>query len=131
MDETEFFNILNINHNLTEIDLDKDDVRSPWEHQIQLQEMKDSGWRFDKFNSMTVYFYKTGEKDGVSYVKTPLRSSAILIIENDDKYCFLWSLLAFLHPCNNYHSNRASNCILYFDELTIEGFDFTIGFRCL
>ena len=57
--------------------------------------MKDSGWRFDKINSMTVYFYKTSEMDGRSYVKIPLRSDAILNIENNDKYCFLWSILAY------------------------------------
>ena len=39
---------LKINHNLTETHLDKIDIKSPLEHQIQQQEMKDSGWRFDK-----------------------------------------------------------------------------------
>ena len=53
--ETELFINLIINHNLTETDLDKIDIRSPLEHQIQ-QQMKDSGWRFDKINSMTVYY---------------------------------------------------------------------------
>ena len=43
LDETELFNILNINHNLTQSDLDKSDIRFPLEHQIQQQEMKDSG----------------------------------------------------------------------------------------
>ena len=57
LDETELFNNLNIFHNLTESDLDKIDVRSPLEHQIQQQEMKDSGWRFDKNNSLIVYFF--------------------------------------------------------------------------
>ena len=85
---------MNINHNLTESDLDKIDVRSPLEHQIQQHEMKDSGWRFDKINSTTVFFYKTGEMNGSNYVKIPLRSYAILNIENNDKYCFLWSILA-------------------------------------
>ena len=47
--------------------------------------------------------------DGRSYVKIPLRSSAILITVNDDKYCFIWSILASLHPCNNSHPNRVSN----------------------
>ena len=47
LNETEFFINLNINHNLTESDLDKIDVGAPLEHQIQQQEMKDSGWRFD------------------------------------------------------------------------------------
>ena len=50
--------------------------------------MKDNGWRFDKTNSMTVCFYKTNELNGSNYIKIPLRSNAILNIENNDKYCF-------------------------------------------
>ena len=52
LDETELYINLNIKHNLTESVLDKIDIKSPLEHQIQQQEMKDSGWRFDKINSM-------------------------------------------------------------------------------
>ena len=58
LDETELFINVNIKHNLTESDLDKIDVRSPLEHQIQQQEAKDSGWRFDKINSMRIFFIK-------------------------------------------------------------------------
>ena len=47
LDETESFLNLNNNHNLTESDLDKIDVRYPLEHQIQQQEMKKSGWSVD------------------------------------------------------------------------------------
>ena len=130
LDETELFINLNINHNLTQSDIDNIDVKSPLEHQIQQQEMKDSGWRFDKINSMTVYFYKTNELNGSNYVKIPLRSNAILNIENDDKYCFLWSILAYLHPCKNNHPNRVSNYKQYFNELNIQGFDFSRGFKC-
>ena len=71
--------------------------------------MKYSGWRFDKINSMIVYFHKTGELKASNYVKTPLRSSAILNTENDDKNCFLCSLLAYLCPFNNNHPNSVSN----------------------
>ena len=92
--------------------------------------MKNSGWKFDKSISMTVYFYKTGELNGSDYIKKPLRSNAILNIENKDKYCFLWSILADLHPCNNNHPNRVSNYKQYFNELNINGFDFTNGFKC-
>ena len=56
LDETELFNNVKISDNLTQTDFDKIDVKSPLEHQIQQQEMKDSGWRFDKINSMTIYF---------------------------------------------------------------------------
>ena len=74
---------MNINHNLTESDIDNIDIKSQLEHQMQQQEMKDSGWRFDKINSMTIYFYKTGELNGSNNVKIQLRSSAILNIENE------------------------------------------------
>ena len=99
LDETEKINSLNINDNLTESDYDKNDIKSPLEHQIQQQEMKDSGWGFDNINSMTVYFYKTGELNGSNYIKTPLRSNAILNIEINERYCFLWLISAYLHPC--------------------------------
>ena len=99
---------LNINHNLTETEFDNIDEKSSIENQIQQQEMKDSGWQFDKINSMTIYFYQTGIMNGSNYVNTPLRLSAILNTENDDKKCFLWSILAYLRPCNNNHPNRVS-----------------------
>ena len=117
VDETEIFNNLNINQNLTQTDIDTSDVKSPIEHQIQQQEMKDSGWQFDRINSMTVHFYNTGELKGSNYIIIPLRSNAILNIEKNDKYCFIWSILASLHPCNIFHPNRVSNYIQNFNEL--------------
>ena len=68
--------------------------------------------------------------NGSNYVKIPLRSNAILNTEDNDKYCFSWSILASLHPCNNNHPNRVSNYKQYFNELNIEGFDFTNGLKC-
>ena len=81
LDETEMFFNLNINHNLTETDINITNVVSPLEYQKQQQEMKDSGWRLDKIISMTVYFYKTNELKGSNYFKIHLRSNAILSIE--------------------------------------------------
>ena len=129
LDETEVFINLNINHNLTQTDIANIDVVSALEHQIQQQEMKNSGWRFDKINSMTIYFYKTTELNGSNYVKIPLRSNAILNVENNDKYCFIWSILPYLHPCNNILPNRVSNYRQFFSELNVQDFDFTNGFR--
>ena len=98
-DEPEKFRTLNINHNLTKSDFDNTDVKSQLENQIQIQETKESVWIFDKTNSLKIKFYKTGELNDSSYVKIPLRFSAVMNIKNDDKYCFIWSILAKLHPC--------------------------------
>ena len=59
-----------------------------------------------------------------------MRTSAILNVEKNDKNCFLWSILAYLNPCKNNHPNRVSNYIQYFNELNLQGFDFTNGFKC-
>ena len=44
--------------------------------------------------------------------------------------CFLWSILASLHPCKNNHPTRVSNYKQNFNELNIQVFDFTNGFNC-
>ena len=131
LNETELFINLNINHNLTETDIDNIDIKSPLKHQIQQQEMKDSGWRFDKINPTIVCFYKTGELNGSKFVESLLRSNANLNIENNDKNCFIWSILASLHPCNItiiLAEFQIINNILF--ELYIQGFDFSYGCKC-
>ena len=67
--------------------------------------------------------------NGSSYVKIPLRSSAILNVQNNDKYCFIWSILGSLHPFENDHANRVSKYKKYFNELNINAFDITKGFK--
>ena len=121
---------IKINNNLTKSDIDNIDIRSQLEHQIQIQETKESGWIFDKIISMKMSFYKTTELNGTSYVKIPLRTPAILNIQNIDKYCFIWSILASLHLCENDHPNRVNNYVPYFKELNFQNFDFTNGFKC-
>ena len=83
--EIELYMNLKINNHLTESDIDKIDVRSQLEQQIQVQETKESGWIFDKINSMKLSIYKTTELNGTSYVKIPLRSNSILNVQNNDK----------------------------------------------
>ena len=128
--EAEMAITLNMTNNLTQSEIDNINIQWNVEARKQNLEMKESGWIFQRVNSMTISFYNTGNMDGSSYIKVPLRSSAILNIKNDDKYCFLWSILAKLHPCENTHPDRISNYESYFNELNIEGFDFTNGFRC-
>ena len=43
---------------------------------------------------------------------------------------FFWSISANFHPCDKDHPNRVSNYKHYSDELNIDGFDFTNGFKC-
>ena len=75
-------------------------------------------------------FHESSELNGSSSVKILSRSSALVNIKNDDKYCLIWSILASLHPYENGNPNRVSNYKQDFNELNIQGFDFSNGFKC-
>ena len=79
--------------------------------------------------SMRKYFYKTPELNGSNYIKTPKRKSAISNTENDDTYCFLWSILAHLNPCEKIQPDRVSKYRQNFNEKNIDGLDFTDSFK--
>ena len=121
---------LNKNNILTESDIDNMDIESQLEHQIQVQETKESDWIFDKINSMKKRFHQTGELNGSSSVKILLRSNAQRNIKNNDKYYFIWSILASLHPCESDHPNRISIYIQYFIESNFQNIDFSNDFKC-
>ena len=55
-DEIELFINLDNKNSLPETGINNFDVKSQLEHQIQFQETKESGWIFDKINSMKIRF---------------------------------------------------------------------------
>ena len=46
-------------------------------------------------------------------------------------FVFFWSTLSHLYPCNSSHPNRVANYNQYSNELNIQGFEFTDGFKCI
>ena len=63
-EELEQYIILQVNQSLIWSDIEKYDLESETSARIENLEMKDSGWRFYKIASMTIYFYKTDELNG-------------------------------------------------------------------
>ncbi|XP_061191773.1 uncharacterized protein LOC133200019 [Saccostrea echinata] len=67
---------------------------------------------------------------GSSYLPMPpkiAKKKAVLNIENVDQKCFLWSILASLHPIGRLdHPARVSNYTKYEYELNTEGLDFPL-----
>ena len=120
---------LSITHNLTHSE--KDNFNNQWtlENRIQSIGKRESGWNFQRINTMGRSFYISGELNSSSYVKRPLRSNALVNIKNDDKYCFNWSILANLYPCI-INPNKFANYKHYFDGLNIQAFVFTNGIKC-
>ena len=81
---------------------------------------------------MTINFYKSQELTGSSFVETPVRSWAILCIQNDDIYYSIWSILAHLHLIKDRKCGHPARVPYYnqcFNKLNNERFDFILGFK--
>ena len=82
-----------------------------------------SGWRFVKIISKKIVIDKYKNNTGGSYVPLPFSSPQLINIKNKDERCFLWSIIAHLHPAE-YHKERLNH---YNKEEYISGFDLSDG----
>ena len=114
--------------NLTRIQLNDLDISTSLDNEIYRREMEGSAWNLQGINHLKIYFHKTNVMNGMTYVKFPIRTNSILNVQNMDTYCFLWSILANIHPVNK-DPQRVSKYIAYKNELNINDIDFTNGMR--
>ena len=96
--------------------------------EIQRRETEGSGWDLQGINYLKNFFHKTNALNGMTYVKFPIRTNSILNIQKADTYCFLWSILANIHPVDK-NPQRVSKYEPYRDELNINDIDFTNRMR--
>jgi hypothetical protein len=72
-----------------------------------------SNWVLKRVLHVDVNILKFNPLNGKSYMELPewiLNKQACINIKNDDDKCFLWSVLAYIHPVNSKkHPNRVSN----------------------
>ena len=114
--------------NLTRLQLNDLDIMTNLDNEIENRDMEGSGWNIQGIIHLKKYFHKTNIMNGMTYIKFPLRTNSILNIQNNDTYCFLWSILEDIHPVDN-HPYRVSKYIPYLNELIIANIDFTNGMR--
>ena len=129
-DEIELHINLISNQNLTESDINNFHKNSPVENQFKNKWWKMVDGDLIKIMHWQYFFYTSTEMWGSNYMKIPLRCSANLNSRNDDSIVF-WSIIASLHPCKKSHRNRVSICKRYCDELNIQCFGFSNGFKCI
>ena len=119
---------INTIDNLTRMQLNDLDVSNSLDIEIQRREMQGSGWDLHGIKYLKIYFHKTNALKGMTYVKFPIRTNSILNVQNVDTYCFLWSILASIHPVDK-NPQRVSKYEPYRDELNIDNIDLTYGMR--
>ena len=89
-------------------------------HQLDEFEQGESGYIFDSIKKLTVKMFRYHDKRASSYCKLTKSfciSTSIINTQNDDNYCFLWSILAHKYKVDN-HRERVSHYKKHFHELS-------------
>ena len=87
-----------------------------------------SGWVFDKVISFQVNIHKHVPLRASSYMEIPAEvqnTKSVVNIQNKDHKCFMWSILAYLHPAQK-NPQRVSKYEPFKNELKFDGIEFPV-----
>ena len=88
-----------------------------------------SNWILNKIISLEVHTVQYSPINGSSYIELPPKirnSRGVVNIKNNDEKCFLWSVLAALHPASN-NPQRVSHYEAYEHELNMKGIGYPVS----
>ncbi|XP_044578876.1 uncharacterized protein LOC123261350 [Cotesia glomerata] len=93
-----------------------------------------SGWRLSEISNLVVTMSKYQPLHaGIStWVRIPqkiINRHAVLNIENFDEYCFLWCVVAAIHPPRTSHRERTTSYPHFSEVLKYDGINFPIQIR--
>ena len=90
---------------------------------------KGSNWILNKIICLEVYTLPYSPVAGSSYIELPLQirhSKGVVNIKNVDNKCFLWSVLAALHPADN-NPSRVTHYQAYEHELNMKDIEYPVS----
>ena len=113
-----------------ELDNQIDEARQKITQSIVLFQKEGSGWVLDEILHLDLNIAQYTPVKGSSYILLPSKlktKKAIINIKNSDNKCFMWSILAALHPIP-YQRNpeRLHHYQQYKDELDFTGIEFPV-----
>ena len=81
---------------------------------------------FQEIEEVILEIYKVNDIQASSYIELPPKyknSQSIINIKNNDQFCFLWCILAYLYAVED-NKNITSSYSKHFDKFNLEGLDF-------
>ena len=90
-----------------------------------------SNWVLKEVLGIHVHIAAYRPLRGSSYLPLPeyiRKKKAVINVENADDKCFMWSLLAALHPAER-NSQRVSKYAGYVSELKLDGVEFPVQLK--
>lgn len=101
-------------------------INSNFENQIQEFTAKGSGWYLININRLDIRFGIYNPLSGSCHGKLPkelINKKSIINIQNKDNMCFLYSVIAALHPAKD-HNYRVSHYKKYIRDFNLENIIF-------
>ena len=90
-----------------------------------------SGFVLEHITKFVLCISKHRPLHGSTYIPTPpwlSKKQCVVNVKNFDSKCFVWSVLAALHP-PKYHPDRLSNYMNYENSLNISGLSFPLAVK--
>ena len=90
------------------------------------EQLEGSGFQFQAIEEIILEIYKVNDIQASSYIELPPKyknSQSIINIKNNDQFCFLWCILAYLFPVED-NKNITSSYSKHFDKFNLEGLEF-------
>ena len=90
------------------------------------EQLEGSSFVLNGIVNVVLEIYKVNDIQTSSYIELPEKyrnNKSIIKIKNDDQYCFLWSILAYLYPFGN-NKNITSKFSMHMNRLNLEGLEF-------
>jgi len=96
---------------------------------IEETELEGSGWCFLYITNISLNIGTYRSPVGGTYIELPFKSGVILNIQNEkDNLCFVWSILAYLHPFSStQHAYRVNKYKPFLKEINLDGIEFPIN----
>ena len=96
------------------------------EERMTLFAQAGSGWTLEENNALVLEMVDYQPIGASSYIELPkdvYDTKSMVNIKNKDQKCFMWSVLAALHPVNH-NPQRVNHYEPFEDELNVNGIDF-------
>jgi hypothetical protein len=111
-----------------ELDNQLDEAKQKIIKSLVLFQKEGSGWVLDEILHLDLSIAQYTPVKGSSYIPLPSKlktKKAIINIKNSDNKCFMWSILAALHPASR-DSERLNHYQQYKDKLDFTGIEFPV-----
>ena len=90
---------------------------------IDDEQLEGSGFQFQEIGEVILEIYKVRDIQASSYIELPGKykdSKSIINIKNNDQYCFLGCILAYLYAVED-HKDRISKYLMHENKLNLKG----------